>query len=161
MRGRKGWAPVPPLVSEIEIARPAEEVFAYATDPTRFPEWQNDIVEVRTAENGQLGVGGRFTTTRRIGRGPRTMTQEVTEVSPPRSWAARGIDGLFRPSAAITVEPIDGGARSRVTFTLDFAGQGFGDLHTPVILKMAAKMAPTSYRHLKERLENRDDIGTS
>ncbi|WP_314174971.1 SRPBCC family protein [Streptomyces winkii] len=145
---------MPPLVSEIDIDRPAEEVFAYATDPTRFPEWQRDVVEVRTAGSGRLEVGSRFTTVRRIGRGPRTMTQEVTEVSPPRSWAARGVDGLFRPSATVTVEPFDAGARSHVTFTLDFEGQGFGDLFTPAIRKMAAKTAPTSYRRLKERLES-------
>jgi uncharacterized protein YndB with AHSA1/START domain len=36
-----------PLVSTIEIARPPEEVFAYATNPTRFAEWQNDVVRVR------------------------------------------------------------------------------------------------------------------
>ncbi|WP_255951364.1 SRPBCC family protein [Streptomyces odontomachi] len=146
-----------PLVSEIEVARPPEEVYAYATDPTRFPEWQDDVVEVRLAGDGPPAVGSRFVTSRRMGRGPRTMTQEVTELDAPRRWAARGVDGAFRPHATVTVEPIDGGSRSRVTFTLDFEGRGFGDLLVPVIRKMAAKTAPTSYRHLKERLEGRDD----
>lgn len=27
-----------------EIARPAAEVFGYATDPTKFPEWQQGVV---------------------------------------------------------------------------------------------------------------------
>jgi uncharacterized protein YndB with AHSA1/START domain len=49
-----------PLVSTIEIARPPEEVFAFATDPLRFAEWQHDIVNVR-----MLG-DARFATTRRI-----------------------------------------------------------------------------------------------
>jgi len=33
-----------PIESSIEIARPPEEVFAYFADPTRFAEWQRDVV---------------------------------------------------------------------------------------------------------------------
>ena len=33
---------MPPIVLTIEIARPPDEVFAYVTDPSRFPEWQED-----------------------------------------------------------------------------------------------------------------------
>jgi uncharacterized protein YndB with AHSA1/START domain len=33
-----------PLVSTIEIAYTPEEVFAVATDPQRFAEWQHDVV---------------------------------------------------------------------------------------------------------------------
>src|SRR5690348_8101968 len=106
------------IVSQIEIGCPPDEVFAYVTDVSRFPEWQRDVVRV------QVGGGGRFTSTRRFARAERTLTQEVTEVDPPRRWAARGIDGPIRPSASVTVEPLDGGTRSRVTFTLDFVGHG-------------------------------------
>jgi uncharacterized protein YndB with AHSA1/START domain len=145
---------MPPIVSDIDIARPPDEVYAYVTDPSRFPEWQHDVVRVRVEPGRPPGVGTRFTTTRRIGRVEQTTTQEVTAAEPPRSWAARGVDGPFRPSAAVTVEPLDGGAGSRVTFALDFQGQGIGRLlPLEVIRRMAAKGAPRSYRNLKERLE--------
>ena len=139
------------VVSNIEIARPPDEVFAYVTDPSRFAEWQDDVVRVEAG--GPPGVGSRFTTTRRIGGTERTMTQEVTENSPPRSWAAHGIDGPIRPNATVAVEPLDDGARSRVTFALDFEGHGIGMPLVPMVRRMAAKQAPTSYRNLKERLE--------
>jgi uncharacterized protein YndB with AHSA1/START domain len=145
---------MPPIVSHIEIARPPEEVYAYVTDPSRFPEWQHDVVRVRIHGGRPLGAGSRFTTTRRIGPVEQTMTQEITELSPPRSWAARGVDGPLRPSADVTVEPLEGGTRSRVTIALDFEGQGIGKLlPLDVIRRMAAKVAPQSYRNLKERLE--------
>jgi uncharacterized protein YndB with AHSA1/START domain len=145
---------MPPIVSEIEIARPPDEVYAYVTDPSRFPEWQHDVVRVRLEGDRPPGLGSRFTTTRRIGRVEQTTTQEITELDPPRSWAARGVDGPFRPSAGIAVEPLDGGAGSRVRFTLDFEGQGIGRLlPLEVIRRMAAKGAPRSYRNLQERLE--------
>src|SRR2546429_214884 len=41
-----------PIVSTIEIDRPPEEVFAYATDPTRFAEWQHDVVRAQLVDGG-------------------------------------------------------------------------------------------------------------
>ena len=142
-----------PIVSSIEVSRPPGEVFAYSTDPSRFAEWQHDVVGVRIDGGGPPAVGSRFTTTRRIGGVERTMTQEVTDHSPPTSWAVQGVDGPIRPSASITVEPLDGGARSRVTFTLDFEGHGIGRPLVPAVRRQASRAAPVSYRNLKERLE--------
>ena len=34
-----------PIVTSTEVDRPAGEVFAYATDPTRFHEWQQGVVD--------------------------------------------------------------------------------------------------------------------
>jgi uncharacterized protein YndB with AHSA1/START domain len=145
---------MPPIVSSFEIARPPDEVYPYVTDPSRFPEWQHDVVRVRIQGAGPPGVGTRFTTIRRIGRVEQTTTQEITQIRPPSSWAARGVDGPFRPSAVITVEPLGDGARSRVTIALDFQGHGIGKLlPLDVIRRMAAKGAPRSYRNLKQRLE--------
>jgi uncharacterized protein YndB with AHSA1/START domain len=144
---------MPPMVSSIEIARPPDEVFSYVTDPSRFAEWQHDVVSVRIQGGRPPGVGSRFTTTRRIGGTERTMTQEITEISPPRSWAVHGVDGPIRPHANVTVEPLNDGARSRVTFALDFEGHGIGKPLVPVVRRQALKGAPTSYRNLKERLE--------
>jgi uncharacterized protein YndB with AHSA1/START domain len=143
-----------PILSTIEIARPPDEVFAYVSDPARFAEWQADVVSVRTAEGYASAVGDRFTTTRRIGSADRTMTQEITEVTPPRTWAARGVDGPIRPSASVTVEPIGDGTRSRVTFGLDFAGHGMGVPLLPFVRRAAAKGAPMSYANLKKLLES-------
>lgn len=145
-----------PIVSTIEIGRPPAEVFSYVTDPSRFAEWQHDVVAVRIDEGRPPGVGTRFTTTRRIGHTERTMTQEITEISPPRSWAAHGVDGPIRPNAEVTVEPLDGGTRSRVTFALDFEGHGIGVPLLPLVRRQAQKGAPASYRNLKKRLESGD-----
>ena len=66
---------MPPIVSSIEIDRPPDEVFSYVTDPSRFAEWQYDVVSVRIESGRPPSLGSRFTTTRRIGRAERTMTQ--------------------------------------------------------------------------------------
>jgi uncharacterized protein YndB with AHSA1/START domain len=137
-----------PLIHTIEIARPPQEVFAVATDPLRFAEWQRDVVRVQMLDNA------RFATTRRAGGGEREMVQEITRNDPPTSWAARGIDGSIRPHATVTVEPIDGGAGSRVTFTLDFEGHGIGVPLVPLVRRQAEKGAPNSHENLKKLLES-------
>lgn len=142
-----------PATYDIEIDRPPDEVYVYATDPTRFAEWQRDIVTARIDTGGPLQVGSRFTTVRRVGGAKRTMVQEVAEVDRPRFWAVRAISGPIRPSATIAVEPIDGGARSRVRFTLEFEGHGVGVPLVPAVRAIAAKGAPASYHNLKRRLE--------
>jgi uncharacterized protein YndB with AHSA1/START domain len=147
---------MPPIVHTIEIDRPPEEVFSYVTDPAHFAEWQYDVLSVRLEGSSPPRVGSRFTTIRRIGRAERTMTQEITEINPPTSWAARGVAGPIRPSASISVEPLNENTRSCVTFVLDFEGHGIGVPLVPVVRRIAAKGAPRSYQNLKERLENGD-----
>jgi uncharacterized protein YndB with AHSA1/START domain len=136
-----------PLVSTIDIACPPREVFAVATDPLRFAEWQPDVVRVRRLD------AARIATTRRMTGGERTVVQQITHNDPPNAWAARGVDGPIRAHATIAVEPIDGGAGSRVTFTLDFEGHGLGVALVPVVRRQAEKAAPISYANLKKLLE--------
>src|SRR5215211_4576419 len=102
---------MPPVVSTIEIDRPPEDVFAYATDLVRFGEWQKDVVRMELHRGGPLGVGSRFTTTRQLGGVKYKTTQEVTEFSPPSKFAAASVGGPLRAIGTITIEPLDGGAR--------------------------------------------------
>jgi uncharacterized protein YndB with AHSA1/START domain len=143
-----------PIVHTVEIDRPPAEVFSFVTDPARFAEWQNDVVKVEAEDGARFDVGTRFTPTRRAGGAERTVVQEITENRPPAAWAARGVDGPIRPSARITVEPLDGGERSRVIFELDFEGHGAGHALVPILRRQAGKAAPVSYRNAKKLLES-------
>jgi uncharacterized protein YndB with AHSA1/START domain len=146
---------VPPIVSSIEIARPPEEVFSYVTDPSRLAEWQESVVSTRIEGSGPPGVGSRVVVTRRIGRGERAMTSEMTELSPSRSWGVRGVDGPVRGNVKGTIDPLDDSARSRVTIELDLQGHGLGKLLVPLVVRrQAQREMPTNLRNLKERLES-------
>jgi uncharacterized protein YndB with AHSA1/START domain len=143
-----------PIVSSVEISRRPEDVFSYVTDPSRLAEWQESLVGARMESSGPTAVGSKVITTRRVGRRERDMTMEMTEISPPRSWVARGIDGPIRGIVKGTVEPLDDGARSRVTIELDFEGHGIGMLLVPLIVRRQAKdELPRNAQNLKERLE--------
>src|SRR5687767_12028371 len=143
-----------PIVTTLDIARPPEAVFAVATDPTRFAEWQSDVIRVETDQPIPLPVGARFTTIRRIGGVERAIAQEVAETARPHRWAARSQTGPIRPNATIEIEPIDGGTGSRVTFTLDFVGRGIGVPLLPLVRRQTRRGAPVSYRRLKQLLES-------
>jgi hypothetical protein len=40
---------MPPITVSAEVNRSAEEVFAYATDPNRFSEWQKGVARLTIA----------------------------------------------------------------------------------------------------------------
>ena len=105
---------MPPIVSSFEIARPPDEVYSYATDPTRFAEWQDDVLRVRMEGGRPPGVGTRFTTTRRIGRVEQTTTQE----GPPK--LVLDLEALSRvPEAA----PVQRFVRSIIVERGDYNGR--------------------------------------
>lgn len=142
------------IVHSVEISRRPEDVFATLCDLSQMSEWQEGVVSARLEDDGPMKVGSRAKMTRLVGGRERTMTSELTEYDPPRSYAFRGIDGPIRPIGKGTVEPLADGARSRVTFELDFEGQGFGKVLVPFVRKQARKELPKNHENLRARLES-------
>jgi uncharacterized protein YndB with AHSA1/START domain len=147
-----------PTVNSIEIARPAEEVFAYVTDPSTMPEWQEGVVSGHM-DAPTTSVGSTCTTIRKIGGREREVSTTITEYDPPRRWADRGIDGPIRAIVAVTVEPLGDGSSSRLTIELDFTGHGIGRLLVPLVVRRQAfAQLPASMGRVKQRLEAGSDL---
>jgi uncharacterized membrane protein len=142
------------ITETVEINRRPDEVFAYLDELTRHGEWQQSIVRVQVSGDGPTRVGSRATETRKVGGREQTMTYEITEHNPPRSFAFRGIDGPIRPVGRGTVEAAGDGSRSRVTIELDFEGHGFGKVLRPMVVRQARKQVPQDHQRLKQRLES-------
>ncbi len=140
------------IVADVDIARPPDEVFSYVTDPSRFGEWQADVVSGHIEGDSPAEVGSTCTMTRRIGGSERTSTSVVTQIDPPWTWAIRGIDGPIRANVTVTVEPLPE-QRSHVTIQLGFQGHGAGKLLMPMVVRQARKEVPKSCQNLKKRLE--------
>jgi uncharacterized membrane protein len=76
------------LERSVEIARPAEEVYAYLADPANLPSWQAPVDEV-VWHGGKASVGDRFREFRTfLGRHMET-TVEVTAADPGREFSVR------------------------------------------------------------------------
>jgi carbon monoxide dehydrogenase subunit G len=144
---------VAPIVSEVDVARPPDEVFRYATDPSRFGEWQSGVVSAHIEGDGAPAVGSLCIMTRRIGGSDRTSTSEITELSPPRRWAIRGIDGPIRANVTVTVAPHQADEGAHVAIEVDFQGYGMGKMILPVVVREARKEVPESVQKLKAQLE--------
>jgi len=142
------------IVESIEIARRPEDVFAYATDSSRFPEWQASAVSVRQEGTGPLAVGCSAVVTRRLGPRELPGTEEITALHPPRTWAWRTGGGPVTGTVNGAIEPLDGGRRSRVTIALEFEGHGIGRLLVPLVVRrQARRQLPKNEQKLKEVLE--------
>ena len=139
-------------MSSVEISRRPEDVFAYVTDPSHLPDWQESVVSVRG--EAPYTVGSTVVVTRRVGRMEREMTSKLGELTPPSAWAVRGIDGPIRGDVKGTVEPLGDGERSKVTIALDLEGHGIGKLLLPLVVRrqVEAEM-PRNMQKLKEQLE--------
>jgi hypothetical protein len=144
---------MPPISTSTEVNRPAGDVFAYATDPTRFSEWQKGVLDGRIDDSGIPSVGARCLTTRRIGFANRPVISEVAHIDPPKTWGVRGIDGPIRATVDVDVEPLTD-TRSRLTITIDFEGRGIGKVLVPLVVRREArKEMPANLIALKQRLE--------
>jgi hypothetical protein len=144
-----------PIVTSADIERPAAEVFAYATDPSRFSEWQQGVVDghMDGPVTGTPAVGTRCVTTRRIGGANRPSTAELVTIDPPKTWGVRGIDGPIRAAVDVLVEPVTG-SRSRLTISVDFTGHGIGKILVPLMVRREArKEMPGNMAALKQRME--------
>jgi uncharacterized protein YndB with AHSA1/START domain len=144
---------IPPIVNTAKVSRPPEEVFAFVTDPSTFPEWQQGVVRGHM-DGSPTRVGSQCTTVRNIGGREREVHTTITDYDPPRRWADRGLDGPIRAIVEVVVEPLADGSQSQVTINLDFTGHGIGRLLVPLVVRrQAAREMPENMRRLKQRLE--------
>jgi uncharacterized membrane protein len=142
-----------PIVDSIEINRTPEDVFAYVDDLGKHAEWQEQLVSTQVETEGPTRVGTRAADKRRLPGGTRDITYEITEHDPPHKSSFRGVNGPVRPVGTVTVAPLNGGARSKLTLELDLKGRGLGVLIAPLARASARKEIPKSHQRLKEILE--------
>jgi hypothetical protein len=144
---------MPPIVTSIDIDRSAADVFAYATDPRRFSEWQQGVVSGHMEGSGTPALGDHCITSRRIGRADRASTSELVSFDPPRRWSVHGIDGPIRATVDVSVEERTE-SHSHLTISVDFEGHGIGKILVPLLVRREAQREmPVNMTALKKRLE--------
>src|SRR6266511_2835306 len=121
--GKMAW-----IVEHIEISRRPEDVFSYAIDFARFPEWQEGIVSVRREGNTPLAVGSKAVVTRRVGPRQLPGTEEITELSFPRTWMVRAVGG---PVTAVAKDAVARDYRPRVRGARDRQAAGSASHASP------------------------------
>lgn len=96
------------------IAAPPETVWAFVSDPARYPEWSVVTEEMTHIEDGQVGEGTGY---REFGGlGPMTDESEwiITSFDPPHRQVHEGDDGTVQTVLTIEITPLDGGESTRL-----------------------------------------------
>jgi uncharacterized membrane protein len=140
------------VVTEIDIARPREEVAAFAADPANATAWYRNItsVEWETPPPAQVGSRVRFVA-KFLGR-TLEYTYEVREVQPGRRFVMSTADGPFPMETTYTWEDAPGGGTH---MTLRNRGEpaGFAAVTAPVMSRAMRRANEADLRRLKELLE--------
>ena len=137
------------IETTVEINRPVEEVFAYASDPSKLPEW-NSIVQEATASEIPLRVGTKVTAKARFLGRHMEVHSEVTEYIPNQKFVQKG-DKPF--PTTITLQCESAGEGTRLTQVGEFEPGGFFKLGEPILARITQKQFQAQIETLKELLE--------
>jgi uncharacterized membrane protein len=140
------------VTSEVRIARPADEVFAFIADAENNPTWQDGMRSCRWVTEPPIAVGSRY--------------------AQHASFVGRDIESLFEvvalePDTSITIETIESTFPIRVTRSVEPVGEGSclvragvsgepGGLFrfaSPLLKRMVRRSVRNDYARLVEKLE--------
>jgi hypothetical protein len=137
--------------SEVDIARPAHEVFAAINDIAGWSEW-TDMRDIRHDQPGPVGAGstGTFTLPGSPFKGP--IRYELTGFEPDRRVTYALTHRAFAWTAELTVQP--SGAGSRLATSGTFQLRGWWRLLQPVISREVSRGEAGELERMKAMLES-------
>ncbi len=144
------------LERAIVIGRPAEEVFAFVSDPTNLPAWQSTALAVHV-DGGPVEVGSRFGDVRHLGPRRFETTVEVTALDPGRRFDVRVTGAPVPIDIHHVFEARDGATRLRVT--IEGRPRGALRLAAVAMTRAAEHMIDGDLARLKTLLEAGDGQG--
>src|SRR5437764_5986141 len=141
------------VLTEIEIRRPRDEVFAFAADPANAPAWYKNIkaVEWQTSPPAEIGSRIQFRA-QFLGR-RLDYTYEVRELQPGRRFVMATAHGPFPMETTYTWEDAPDGA-TKMTLRNRGEPSGFAAVTAPVMTRAMRKANEADLRRLKGLLEH-------
>jgi uncharacterized protein YndB with AHSA1/START domain len=138
--------------TEIEIARPRDEVASYAADPGTATEWYANIESVEWETRPPVTVGSRIAFTAHFLGRRLAYTYEIRELVPGERLVMSTSDGPFPMETTYTwADTAAGGTR----MTLRNRGEpsGFSRIAAPVLAGAMRRANRKDLERLKETLE--------
>jgi uncharacterized protein YndB with AHSA1/START domain len=140
------------VLTEIEIARPREEVAAFAADPASATAWYENIERVEWRSDPPLAVGSRVAFVARFLGRRLAYTYEIVELVPGERLVMRTADGPFPMETTYTWA--DGGSGgTRMTLRNRGEPSGFSGLAAPLLVAAMRRANRKDLERLKEILE--------
>ena len=139
-------------VAQQTIARSAQDVWTYAADIARHPEWMT-VTDARIVRGEGTRAGARGRERMRFGPFGWDVEFEVADADPGRRIAWKSVSGApFDLEVTLALEPIDP-ASTMATYAADIRLHGLWRLLSPM-LAMEARAGPArELQRLKTRAE--------
>jgi uncharacterized protein YndB with AHSA1/START domain len=148
------------VVTEIEIARPREDVAAYAADPDNAPAWYVNIKEVEWQTPRPAAVGSRIAFVARFLGRRLSYTYEIRTLDPGERLVMRTSEGPFPMETTYTWSDTASGG-TRMTLRNCGAPRGFPRLAAPLIAAAVRRANRNDLRRLRRLLEVDAHSGSS
>ena len=140
------------FISAQTIARAAEDVWAYAADILRHPEWMA-VTDARVIEGDGTLMGARGRERMRFGPFDWDVEIEVVDAVPGRRIVWKAVGGVpFDNEVALDLEAA-GPASTRATYTADIRLHGLWRLLSPMVAMEAKSGSARELQRLKAQLE--------
>jgi uncharacterized membrane protein len=140
------------VLTEIEVARPRDEVSAFAADPNNAVAWYKNIKSVDWLTPPPAVVGSRVRFVAQFLGRVLDYTYEVREFEPGRRFVMSTAQGPFPMETTYTWE--DAGERAtRMTLRNRGEPAGFAALSAPFTSRAMRRANEADLRRLKELLE--------
>lgn len=137
----------------VDIGRPAAEVFAFVSDQTNAPQWQDGLEEVRRTSPGPIGVGSEHVFVRVFaGRRIESRNRFIAYDEPALFVEFEIPDGPITGVASYRVEPL-GADASRVISTMNFRATGVMRWFSPLLTRVMRRDSRRDDIRLKSVLE--------
>lgn len=142
------------VLTEVVIARPCDEVAAYAAQPDNAPRWYVNIKSVEWQSAPPLAVGSRLAFVAQFLGRRLAYSYEIAELVPGRKLVMRTAEGPFPMETTYTWEPLADGS---TLMTLRNRGEpsGFSKLAAPFMSRAMRKANRKDLDKLKALLEAR------
>jgi uncharacterized membrane protein len=140
--------------TEVEIARPRDEVAAYAADPDNAPDWYENIKAVEWKSPRPLAVGSQIAFVAQFLGRRIAYTYEVREFVPGSRLVMSTSEGPFPMETTYSWEDTADG-RTRVTLRNRGEPSGFATVAAPLLAAAMRRANRKDLAHLKAILEAR------
>ena len=138
--------------TQILIARPRDEVFAFASEPDNAPLWYVNIRSVEWQTEPPLAVGSRIAFVAQFLGRRLAYTYEIVELVPPTSLIMRTTDGPFPMETRYLLADAEPRATDMTLRNLG-APTGFSKLFTPFVKRAMRRANRNDLAALKTLME--------
>jgi uncharacterized membrane protein len=140
------------VTTEIEIARPVDEVAAYAGDPSNAPQWYENIQSVEWRTPPPMTLGSRLAFVASFLGRRLAYTYEIVDLVPGERLVMRTAEGPFPMETTYGWQPV-GQGRTRMTLRNRGTPSGFARVGGPVMAAAMRRANRADLANLKRILE--------